>query len=250
MNNHHNCLFKRIRRRLKQQPEYRHIPAVWGNLYRGLSLARAFLRYKLSTISADGTILDVGSGGSDNTRFMSIGANAKILAADIRPLDGVTIVCDLEKEIPLEQESVDALLLLNVLEHIYNYENLIAECCRVLKPGGVMYLYVPYLYQHHIARYADFTVDDYFRFSPGAIKKLLTGTGRCTEIVEVDTCGYGPFTAASNYIATVVSAGWFKVVIHMIGFIFDKIYYLVKGNAPDRVSIYEWPIAVWVKAVK
>lgn len=56
---------------------------------------------------------------------------------------GVDLVADLEEGLPFEDNSVDLLYASHVLEHIRKFPQLMAECCRVLKPRGVLALRVP-----------------------------------------------------------------------------------------------------------
>jgi len=57
---------------------------------------------------------------------------------------GVNIVCDFEKSIPLKTNSVDILHTSHLLEHIQNLVQLMEEAYRVCKPGGQVYITVPY----------------------------------------------------------------------------------------------------------
>lgn len=58
--------------------------------------------------------------------------------------DGVNIVHDITKRLPFEDESVDFILVSHVLEHIIHFEDVIPEFHRVLKPGGILEVRVPY----------------------------------------------------------------------------------------------------------
>ncbi len=58
--------------------------------------------------------------------------------------DGNLIVADIsEKHLPLESESIDIISMFNTLEHLNNYSSAIKECLRLLKTGGLLYIYVP-----------------------------------------------------------------------------------------------------------
>ncbi|MDW5615075.1 class I SAM-dependent methyltransferase [Mycolicibacterium sp. D5.8-2] len=57
------------------------------------------------------------------------------------------------ERLPFEDESFDAILSFDVLEHVQNIESTMSECRRVLKPGGAFYLVFPGFYQpweHHL----------------------------------------------------------------------------------------------------
>jgi SAM-dependent methyltransferase len=59
----------------------------------------------------------------------------------------------------VEANSVDLVLAFNVLEHVRHPHRVIAECERILKPGGIVWIDVPFMYPFH----AD--PDDFYRFS-------------------------------------------------------------------------------------
>lgn len=69
------------------------------------------------------------------------------------------IECDLSKELPLADESVDTVILSDVLEHISESGRLLREIHRVLKPKGALLLNTPFLYPEHEKPY------DYFRYT-------------------------------------------------------------------------------------
>lgn len=51
--------------------------------------------------------------------------------------------------LPIATKSVDAVLLLDVLEHLASVDNAIEEIARILKPGGQLLLQMPFLYPLH-----------------------------------------------------------------------------------------------------
>jgi SAM-dependent methyltransferase len=70
-------------------------------------------------------------------------------------------------QINLPDNSVDAFLSVFALEHIYDFQRVVDECFRCLKPGGRLLLSVPFLCYLHAAP------DDYFRFTDSALNKML-----------------------------------------------------------------------------
>ena len=88
---------------------------------------------------------------------------------------------DLNKEVPLENASVDSALLTSVLEHIAEPRILLHEIHRCLRPGGHLVLEVPFLYWLHETPY------DYFRYTKYALVKMAEESG--FEIVVVSSYG-------------------------------------------------------------
>lgn len=58
---------------------------------------------------------------------------------------GVNMILDLSTDkLPFNNESIDEIIADDILEHIWNWENLIEECIRVLKINGILKIHVPY----------------------------------------------------------------------------------------------------------
>lgn len=95
-------------------------------------------------------------------------------------------VFDFEKPFPLEQESFDVVLCINVMEHIYNYQNLLQESFRILRQGGQMYLSVPFFFNIHGSP------NDYFRYTKITLERLFKEQGFAE--VAVTELGDGPLS--------------------------------------------------------
>ncbi len=65
-------------------------------------------------------------------------------------------------DLPFAENSRDAILCLAVLEHVENPIKAVSELHRVLKPGGKLLLYVPFLYYYHAEKGY---YGDYWRFT-------------------------------------------------------------------------------------
>jgi SAM-dependent methyltransferase len=65
----------------------------------------------------------------------------------------VDVVADLVDGVPLEDESVDQVFAVHVLEHLPDYLPLLAECHRILRPGGVLHVLAPWW--RHVNAVAD-----------------------------------------------------------------------------------------------
>lgn len=86
--------------------------------------------------------------------------------ADYGP-DVVADICDLNM---FADASIDGIILAAVLEHVYNPFKAVEEVMRVLKPGGKLYVYVPWMYRYH-APEREFS--DYYRFSKDGVRYLF-----------------------------------------------------------------------------
>ena len=75
------------------------------------------------------------------------------------------------RTIPFADQSFDGVLCCQVLEHVDRPETVLREVGRVLKPGGLALISVPFFYNLHMEPH------DYFRFSPYGIQDLLARSG-------------------------------------------------------------------------
>lgn len=100
-------------------------------------------------IPAGAKILDVGCGRGDFLGgFKERGLDAYGLdrEADAVKIEGGASVkcCDIEKNaFPFPDNTFDVVFSKSLIEHLYNPENFITECRRVLKPGGRLILMTP-----------------------------------------------------------------------------------------------------------
>ena len=124
-------------------------------------------------------ILDIGAGlridASRGNREDPARAWIKPLLAGVtyRVLDPVPtyhpdIVGDV-MSLPLPDASEDAIICLAVLEHVSRPWDAMREMHRVLKPGGCLFLYVPFLSPYHAL---EGYYGDYFRFTEDGLRSL------------------------------------------------------------------------------
>ena len=126
-------------------------------LYPPMPTLNIMKRYRIQSIQAHlfrfgATVVNVGSGGLSGCgyRLWQGGAAtaAKVHHMDILPGDSVTLVGDAHR-LPFQDNSIDSLIYQAVLEHVQDPRRVINEAARVLKPGGYLYLEVPFLQGFH-----------------------------------------------------------------------------------------------------
>ncbi|MCG2593050.1 class I SAM-dependent methyltransferase [Ramlibacter sp. XY19] len=122
-----------------------------------------------------GVVLDVGAGQSPwrgwlpaHCRYMGLDvANA----GDFGMAHGDDITYYDGKHIPFADQSFDAALCIEVLEHAEDPEGLLAEIARVLKPGATLLMTVPWsARRHHIPH-------DFHRFTSERLQSMLAAQG-------------------------------------------------------------------------
>lgn len=124
--------------------------------------------------SVSGTLLDLGCGKAPLYIAYSEYANSVICVdweATVSTTSHLDHNCDLNEGIPLADDTVDTIILSDVLEHIYEPKSLCKEMQRVLRPGGRLIGNVPFHYWIHAAPH------DYHRYTRFALLRYLTDAG-------------------------------------------------------------------------
>jgi len=106
----------------------------------------------------NGIILEIGSG---NRRL-----HERVTNVDIAPFENVDVVAD-GASLPFQDETVDAILILAVLEHTRQPQKVINECYRVLKKAGIIYAEAPFVFRYHSYP------TDFWRFSLQGLEELF-----------------------------------------------------------------------------
>lgn len=88
-----------------------------------------------------GKILDCGSG-------LRSAVDETVVCLDVVALPAVDILA-VNQKLPFQDAVFDAVLSLNVLEHVTNPFTCASELARVLKPGGALYCCIPFLQPEH-----------------------------------------------------------------------------------------------------
>ena len=86
-----------------------------------------------------------------------------------------------DERIDLDDDSVDCVLLTEVMEHIFRPAVALNEINRVLKPGGYVIASVPFAMREHEQPY------DFYRYTSFAIRNLAADAG--FEVIELDYVG-------------------------------------------------------------
>ncbi len=125
-----------------------------------------YLPYDIS-----GSILEVGSKDYGSTSsFRNIYDTNEYIGLDMESGKGVDIVHDLSNGIgALQEEYFSLIICCSVLEHVKKPWVMAENLQKLLKPGGVLFISVPWVWRYHAYP------DDYFRFSWRGIIELFPG---------------------------------------------------------------------------
>lgn len=132
---------------------YNFLYYAFGGFFVGLNAKRA-----IKSVGQSGLILNLGSGIKR--------LRPDVINIDFLPFKNVDLVADIT-HLPFANDSVDAVVNEFVLEHVKNPEAIIVEIKRVLKPGGLVYLSVPFIESFHSSPH------DYNRWTKAGLQVLM-----------------------------------------------------------------------------
>jgi SAM-dependent methyltransferase len=124
------------------------------------------MRRAAAHIAPQARVLDVGCGTSPYRSWLPAGC--EYTGLDIPGSGGnPDIVVNPDESWPLADASFDVVMCNQVLEHVVEPALTLAEIRRVLRPGGILLLSVPFIYCEHGMPY------DFRRFTAGGLGMLL-----------------------------------------------------------------------------
>lgn len=191
-------------------------------LYEGQSYARILMNDSLRRVHLRGRVVDVGGARNpDYFEYIHVAPDT-----DIEPLDGLLQEINFETDtLPQPTASVDAVLMCNVLEHVYNHQHLLREGHRILKARGILVGFVPFWVGYHPDPH------DFFRYTDEALERMLMETG--FKKVTIEHIGRGPLLANFNTIMLSVPRIFRPLLFIWYAFI-DRLFVYVRPQSVRR----------------
>lgn len=169
----------------------------------------------------DPVIYDIGSKGARlGYAFGKSPHGAKIVCVDIEDGHGVDLVADAHDLHMVESNSVDFVASVSVLEHVRYPQKVVNEMLRILKPGGVIYINVPFVFPFH----GD--PSDYCRFTYKGIDIL------CEDFEKLDS-GFNRGPASTMH----------HLLVHFFAMVFSFNSKTLYGINQD---VFKW-LFFWIK---
>src|SRR3989344_4462147 len=112
----------------------------------------------------------------------------RVIDVDYMPYGNVSVVTDAHL-LPFKTNSVDAVISDALLEHVKDPVKVVKEIERILKPGGYIYILVPFIFSFHSSP------DDYYRWTASGLRELLKNFSK--EEIGVR---YGPTSAMTTLV--------------------------------------------------
>ena len=123
----------------------------------------------LEEINSNDHVLDIGMAMRDKHKKIN---SILLETLDVNDFgDYPDIICDICSDISGLEKKYDKIICLAILEHVYNPFKAIENLRSMLKDNGIIYGFVPYLYNYHAPK--DLKFQDYFRFSKDSLAYLF-----------------------------------------------------------------------------
>lgn len=158
---------------------------------RGLSVLRRLQYERMERVALAGTVLDFGGGdrvhyADQVSCWAAHGRTVEYRSANIDHAVQPTFPLQIGQPLPIDDESFDATLSLNTLEHVFELDETLTEFRRVLKPGGRLVLSMPFMFRVHGHP------DDYHRGTPSFWRRKLGEAG--FKEISIEALAWGPFS--------------------------------------------------------
>ncbi len=186
---------------------FKKYPKIFNIFYYlfGASFVGRGPRKMIQDVDKDKVIVNLGSGPKK--------IREDVINIDLYPFPNVDIVANVTR-VPLKNNSVDIAISEFLLEHVKNPQAVVNEIIRILKPGGLVYVAVPFVASFHSSP------DDYYRWSEEGLRELM----RSFKEIEIGVrCGptSAMLSIVNNWLATLLSFGLrslhqFWLIIFMI----------------------------------
>lgn len=162
----------------------------WESLRRTRgSLMRELMNNEIRSMTLAGRVLDVGGGAHASYNGLLDGG-ADVVSVNIDPEIEPTVVTDLARPLPFDDESFDTVISFNTLEHIADDQFALDEMVRVLRPGATLHVLVPYLYPVHGHP------NDYHRHTANGWNLMVQRAGIPSELQQIRPLVWDPFSSA------------------------------------------------------
>ncbi len=147
---------------------------LWRYL-RGVTIGRQAINEQLPPFlhSVDGLALEIGRSGEDYRPHL----RAEQVTIDLLDHVDNTVTGD-ARRLPFAADSFGAVICVSTLEHTASPRAILAEAYRCLRPGGGLFLTVPWLFEGHMAP------NDFYRFSYAVMGEWLDESGFEVERFE------------------------------------------------------------------
>lgn len=202
-------------------------------------------------ISSQSKILDFGCGNGDTVKeLLDLGYNAE--GCDFRFKDGqhvdflhqqqyLKLICDNPYKLPYPDNTFDILISNQVMEHVKNYNETLAEMYRVLKPNGICCHIFPSKYriiEAHVRVPFSSIIRNQYYLLLWAFLGVRKSTQKDKKPQEIARENQAYLLSNTNYLSISQVVKEFNSSFKNIYFV-EK-YYLKNSPSPRGRILYQW----------
>ncbi len=143
----------------------------WATMNSSRVYLERFLQYAAQQLPSGSRVLDAGAG---DCRYAQLFRHTNYITVDfakvVKPYGQLDVIADLVN-LPFPEESFDAIICTQVLEHLPKPQVALAEMYRLLRHGGTLWLTAPLYYEEHEIPF------DFYRYTRFGLSHLLSEAG-------------------------------------------------------------------------
>ena len=152
----------------KKNPDYIHLYFLMKDIKEALD------KY------AKKSLLDLGCGNKPYKEWYGPLTESSTGCDAVQSSENVVDTICLAKELPYQNEYFDTVFSTQVLEHVFEQQQMINEAARVLKQNGCLILSVPFTWELHEEPY------DFFRITKYGLKEMFEKSGFQIEYIKAN----------------------------------------------------------------
>jgi 2-polyprenyl-3-methyl-5-hydroxy-6-metoxy-1,4-benzoquinol methylase len=126
------------------------------------------------------SLLDLGCGNKPYREWYGPLTESSTGCDAVQSSENVVDTICLAKELPYQNEAFDTVFSTQVLEHVFEQQQMINEAARVLKQNGCLILSVPFTWELHEEPY------DFFRITKYGLKEMFEKSGFQIEYIKAN----------------------------------------------------------------
>ena len=130
-----------------------------------MTITRSLMNQILEKIDLEGKVIDIG--GGNKATYKNLLNYKSYTSVNIDKYIDPDYLINVGDKIPLPDMQFESCLLFNILEHVFDWDQILSESYRVLKNNGCLYIIIPFSYPIHGAP------KDYIRATDTYIREKL-----------------------------------------------------------------------------
>jgi SAM-dependent methyltransferase len=184
-----------------------------------------------------------GAGSEDVAVSSPARGNSTVVVANLDPKSRPTVLVDLSSPWPFHDGIFDLVVSTWVVEHLTDPWLFFREAHRVLRPGGVVLVAVPFIHRVHGSP------SDYWRLTDAAL--VMLGHQAGFSSVRVETIGGGPFLAVVELLWPVIRIPVLGSLLALLGLVADvSAFALIRLTGKGIPLIGSYPLSYLLCARK